>query len=157
MDLIGKTTINPIIFYTGKISGYLTWIILFSMLFGFNLLDDKSVFFKKYIAEFLLLTGLVFTVISIINLGKSTRLGLPSEDTQFKTNGLYKFSRNPMYVGFDLITIAAIVFTLHWLIIILGVYSLIAYHLIIKGEENFMLKRFGEEYKKYQIKVRRYL
>ncbi len=27
MDLIGKTTINPVLFYTGKISGYITWII----------------------------------------------------------------------------------------------------------------------------------
>jgi len=29
--------------------------------------------------------------------------------------------------------------------------------LIIKGEEAFMVKRFGEEYKNYQLKVRRYL
>ncbi len=26
MELIGKATIHPLIFYTGKISGYLTWI-----------------------------------------------------------------------------------------------------------------------------------
>jgi protein-S-isoprenylcysteine O-methyltransferase Ste14 len=89
-------------------------------------------------------------------LGKSTRLGLPSDDTQLKTNGLYKYSRNPMYVGFNLITIASIIYTLHWIIIILGVYSLIIYHLIIKGEEKFMMKRFGEEYKNYQLKVSRY-
>ncbi len=157
MELIGKTTINPILFYTAKISGYLTWIVLLSMLFGYNLLDRKVIFFNNYIAELLLLTGLIFTVISLINLGKSTRLGLPSDDTQLKTNGIYKLSRNPMYVGFDLITIAAIIYTLHWIIIILGVYSLIMYHLIIKGEENFMTIRFGDEYKKYQLKVRRYL
>jgi len=157
MELIGKTTINPIIFYTGKISGYITWIVLFSMLFGFNMLDNKELFLNNYIAEILLLIGLIFTVISLINLGKSTRLGLPSDDTQLKTNGLYKFSRNPMYVGFDLITIAAIIYTLHWIIIVLGVYSLITYHLIIKGEENYMITRFSDEYKKYQLKVRRYL
>jgi len=157
MELIGKTTINPIIFYTGKISGYLTWIILFPMLFGFNSHDRKVIFFNNYIAEFLLVIGLIFTVISLINLGKSTRLGLPSSETQLKTNGIYKLSRNPMYVGFDLITIAAMVYTLHWMIILLGIYSLITYHLIIKGEENFMTARFGDEYKKYQLNVRRYL
>jgi len=103
------------------------------------------------------LIGLIFTIISLINLGKSTRLGLPSNDTKLKTNGLYKYSRNPMYVGFDLITISAMIYILHWLIIILGVYSMITYHLIIKGEEKFMIKRFGEEYKNYQLRVRRYL
>lgn len=157
MELIGKTTINPIIFYTGKISGYITWIILLLMLFGLNLFDNNQILFNQNISISILLIGLIFTIISLINLGKSIRLGLPSNDTKLKTSGLYKYSRNPMYVGFDLITISAMIYTLHLLIIILGVYSLITYHLIIKGEENFMLKRFGEEYKKYQLRVRRYL
>lgn len=157
MELIGKTTINPIIFYTGKISGYITWIILLLMLFGLNIFENNQILFKQNISIFVLLIGLIFTIISLINLGKSTRLGLPSNDTKLKTSGLYKYSRNPMYVGFDLITISAMIYSLHWVIIILGVYSLIAYHLIIKGEEKFMINRFGEEYKNYILKVRRYL
>jgi len=157
MELIGKTTINPIIFYSGKMSGYITWIIFFQMLFGVELIDKKTFYFNHYISAILLFFGLLFTAISLVNLGKSTRLGLPSDDTTLKTNGLYKFSRNPMYVGFNLITLASIVYLFHLIIIILGVYSLIVYHLIIKGEENFMKKRFGENYKKYQLMVRRYL
>ena len=157
MELIGKTTINPIFFYTGKISGYITWIIFLLMLFGLNLIDSNQFTFSKNISIFILLAGLVLTIVSLINLGKSTRLGLPSNDTKLKTNGLYKYSRNPMYVGFDLITISAMLYTLNWIIIILGVYSLIIYHLIIKGEEGFMLNRFGEEYKNYKLRVRRYL
>jgi len=157
MELIGRTTINPIVFYTGKLSGYITWIILSLMLFDINLIERRLVFYNNYASVILLFAGLLITVISLVNLGKSTRLGLPSDDTKLKTNGLYKISRNPMYVGFDLITIASMVFTLHWLVIILGIYSLITYHLIIKGEEAFMLKRFSNEYEKYQLKVRRYL
>ena len=157
MELIGKATINPIIFYTGKISGYLTWIILLLMLFGIELVDNKPTIVMQSVSVFILLIGLIFTVVSLINLGKSTRLGLPSNDTELKTNGLYKFSRNPMYLGFDFITLAAMIYAFHWIIIILGVYSLITYHLIIKGEEDFMTKRFGDEYNKYTMKVRRYL
>jgi protein-S-isoprenylcysteine O-methyltransferase Ste14 len=157
MEIIGRITINPIVFYTGKLSGYITWIILSLMLFDINLIERRLVFYNNYASVILLFVGLLFTVISLVNLGKSTRLGLPSDDTKLKTNGIYKISRNPMYVGFDLITIASIVFTLHWLVIILGIYSLITYHLIIKGEEAFMLKRFSNEYEKYQLKVRRYL
>ena len=157
MELIGKTTINPIIFYTGKISGYITWIIMVLMLFEINLIERKLFFYNNYVSIILLFVGLLLTVISLINLGKSIRLGLPTDDTKLKTNGIYKISRNPMYVGFDLITIASIVFTLNWLVIILGIYSLITYHLIIKGEEAFMLKRFSNEYEEYQLKVRRYL
>jgi len=157
MELIGRTTINPIVFYSGKISGYITWIILSLMLFDINLIERRLVFYNNYASIIILFVGLLFTVISLVNLGKSIRLGLPTDDTKLKTNGIYKISRNPMYVGFDLITIASIVFTLHWLVTILGIYSLITYHLIIKGEEAFMLKRFSNEYEEYQLKVRRYL
>jgi protein-S-isoprenylcysteine O-methyltransferase Ste14 len=120
-------------------------------------MGNKRMDIHKYIALVLLLTGLFFTSISLINLGKSIRLGLPSNNTELKTNGIYKYSRNPMYVGFNLITIAAIIYTLHWLIIIAGLYSLFTYHLIIRGEEKFLITRFGDAYKKYQAKVRRYL
>lgn len=157
MELIGRTTINPFIFYSGKISGYITWIIFILMLFDINLIERRLIFFNNYFSAILLLLGLVFTIISLINLGKSTRLGLPSDNTTLKTKGIYKISRNPMYVGFNLITMASMIFTLHWAVLFLGLYSLITYHQIIKGEEAFMIKRFGFEYEKYLHNVRRYL
>lgn len=157
MEFIGKATIHPFIFYTGKISGYLTWVNSFLLVCGVELLDKETVYFNNYIAAFLLFVGLLFAVVSLVNLGKSTRLGIPSNDTEFKTNGIYRMSRNPMYVGFNLITITSMVYSLNWMVIILGVYSIITYHLIIRGEEEFMMKRFGNDYKVYQSKVRRYL
>ncbi|HOI26382.1 MAG TPA: isoprenylcysteine carboxylmethyltransferase family protein [Paludibacteraceae bacterium] len=157
MEVIGKATINPFIFFSGKIAGYLTWFNSFLILCGIELIDKQSFYLSHYIAGFILIVGLFFTVISLVNLGKSTRLGIPSNDTEFKTNGIYKISRNPMYVGFNLITIASMIYACHWIVFALGIYSLITYHLIIKGEEAFMVKRFGEEYKNYQLKVRRYL
>ena len=72
MELIGKTAINPIIFYKGKISGYITWIILLLMLFGLNIFDNNQILFNQNISIFLLLIGLIITIISLINLGKST-------------------------------------------------------------------------------------
>jgi protein-S-isoprenylcysteine O-methyltransferase Ste14 len=157
MELIGKATIHPVIFYSGKISGYITWIISFLTLCGIELVDKKTCWFNNYIAAFLLLAGLVFMVISLVNLGKSTRLGIPTNETALKTNGLYSISRNPMYVGFNLITIASMLYALHGLVLVLGIYSIVVYHLIIKGEEDFMIKRFGNDYRIYQSKVRRYI
>lgn len=84
MELIGKATINPLIFYTGKISGYITWINSLLMFCGIVLLENKEVYFNNYISAFLLFIGILFTVISLVNLGKSTRLGIPSDDTELK-------------------------------------------------------------------------
>lgn len=62
-----------------------------------------------------------------------------------------------MYLGFNLITIAAMIYTLNLWIVILGIYSMAIYHLIILGEEMFLENRFGISFIDYKKKTRRYL
>ncbi len=157
MDLIGKTTIHPLFFYTGKILGYITWILFLLSMFNIFIISRQPIEFLKILSYMLFTIGLIIVVISLINLGRSTRLGLPSENTTLKINGLYRFSRNPMYLGFDLLTLASIVFIANIIIAIIGVYSIVIYHFIIIGEEKFLEKRFGSEYINYKRKVRRYI
>jgi protein-S-isoprenylcysteine O-methyltransferase Ste14 len=157
MKLIGKTTIHPFFFYSGKISGYLTWVAMLMMLMNIDIVDRKSLEYNTIISIVILLIGLVFVVWSMINLGKSTRLGLPTEKTIFKTHGLYAVSRNPMYVGFNLLTVSSMIYSLNILIILVGIYSILIYHFIILGEERFMETRFGSDYLGYKKKRRRYL
>jgi protein-S-isoprenylcysteine O-methyltransferase Ste14 len=157
MDLIGKTPINPAMFYTGKISGYCTWSILLLLALGVPVIEVHPLPLLRYAAYVLSLAGLLLAIVSMFNLGRSTRLGLPQDDIVFKTNGLYRLSRNPMYLGFDLLTLASIIYSLNPGIISLGLYSLIIYHLIILGEERFLEQRFGKDYRDYRQKVRRYI
>jgi len=159
MDLIGKTTINPFLFYSGKISGYITWIALILLFTNNNYFEIER---GKYIIQLYLsymFTGFALLLIlnSLMNLGKSTRLGLPNTDTKLKTSGIYRISRNPMYLGFNLLTISSMIYTSNIIIIALGLYSIVVYHLIIKAEENFLEDRFGNEFIKFKTKTRRYL
>jgi len=156
MDLIGKPTINPVLFYSGKIAGYYTWIVLALSLCNIEIFERPDLLNNHIIAYCLLGIGFLISIISFLNLGKSTCLGLPAEDTVLKTYGLYKFSRNPMYLGFGLFTLASALYTLNLFVILPGVYSLAVYHSIIKSEESFLLCRFGDAYRAYIKKVRRY-
>lgn len=155
MKLIGKPPINPIIFYSGKVAGYAVWLVLLIELISITGIDQLNT--QKSFA--LLLAGISFViiVISLINLGSSTSLGLPQENTEIKTDGLYKISRNPMYLGFNTLSLSAILFSNTFIILILGIYSTITYHLIILSEEKFLEDRFGNGYLDYKIKVRRYI
>ena len=157
MELIGKTTINPFLFYSGKLAGYITWIILLLLLNNINVIEIYTHVYNKYIAFIILVLGLIVVIISLMYLGSSTRLGLPSDNTKLKTNGIYRLSRNPMYLGFNLLTISSIIYTLHLVIIILGIYSIIIYHLIILGEEKYLSARFGDAFNYYKDTVRRYI
>ena len=155
IQLIGKTTINPLLFYSGKISGYTVWVLLLISLFATH--DISHINPQKWVAVIVLCIGLIFTIVSLINLGKSTRLGVPTEDTELKTHGLYQISRNPMYLGFNLLSLSAILFIDNFIVLILGIYSIFVYHLIIVGEEKFLESRFSEQFLEYKKNVRRYI
>lgn len=157
MELIGKAPINPFLFYTGKILGYIIWFICILEIFNIKIVNTPELFANKEIAFLLFSIGVVMTILSLINLGKSIRFGLPTSNTQLKTSGIYSISRNPMYVGINLFTLASMVYLMNWMVMIVGIYSLVVYHLIIKSEEKFLLERFGEDYQNYLKKVRRFL
>jgi protein-S-isoprenylcysteine O-methyltransferase Ste14 len=155
MEVVGKTTIHPILFYTGKAAGFLTWLAWWRS--TWVIVSNTQMLYNHQIARIFLAAGLIFIFVSLLNLGKSVRVGLPSEQTTFKTHGIYKISRNPMYVGLHLVTLSSMIFSLNWIVIVLGFYSFIIYHFIIKGEEEFLKTRFGQVYLDYQNRVRRYL
>jgi protein-S-isoprenylcysteine O-methyltransferase Ste14 len=157
MNIIGRAPINPIIFYTGKFTGYAVWGVWVLSATG---LADFSMWAVPILQQLSFMTfgmGLILVMCSLINLGKSTRLGLPEEDTELQTNGLYRFSRHPMYVGFHLFTVSAALYTLNPYVLIGGVYSVVVYHYIIKAEERFLEQRFTQAYEAYKKEVRRYL
>lgn len=157
MDLVGRPSINPVFFYTGKFAGYLVWCSW--LLSATNTVDFTywTVPLLQQLSRITFGLGAVVLMVSLVNLGKSTRLGLPKDDTKLETHGIYRFSRNPMYVAFHLFTISAVLYTLNFFVTILGIYSVVVYHYIIKAEEQFLKKRFGQPYDNYRLEVRRYL
>jgi protein-S-isoprenylcysteine O-methyltransferase Ste14 len=155
--LVGKATIHPLLFYTGKVAGYATWILLLLSLARAIDIRCYHAAALDYVSSAVLAVGLVVTIVSLFNLGSSTTLGLPAAKRTFKQTGLYRLSRNPMYVGFNLITLAAIVYHANLFVGLAGVYSAFVYHLIVLGEEKYMEAQHGQEYRDYRNRVRRYL
>ena len=157
MRIIGRATIHPVLFYAGKVSGYVTWLLLPLSALGVVRIGRNPIPVLVWSACVLFAMGLCLSIISILNLGRSTRLGLPTESTVLKTAGLYRFSRNPMYVGFDLLTLSSVIYHARVFVLAMGVFSLVVYHLIILGEEAYLRKAFGPEYVRYMDSVRRYV
>lgn len=73
-------------------------------------------------------------------------------------SGIYKYSRNPMYLGLLIIVISTSIFFLNIFSITT---PLLFYCWInrfqIKREEIFLTEKFGEEYISYKIKTRRWI
>jgi protein-S-isoprenylcysteine O-methyltransferase Ste14 len=106
----------------------------------------------------LLFIGVLLFLIAIITMRNNWRAGYNYEqDTQLVTNGIYRISRNPAFVGFDLLYIGGSLAFPNIINIVFSIFVIIIFHIQILGEEKFLADKFGDTYIKYKNKVRRYL
>ncbi|HEX7812559.1 MAG TPA: isoprenylcysteine carboxylmethyltransferase family protein [Burkholderiales bacterium] len=84
--------------------------------------------------------------------------GKPQETSALVTSGVYRFSRNPMYVGLLLILVGWAAFlSSAWSLV--GPFAFVLYiaRFQIRPEERALAAKFGEAYAAYKAKVRRWL
>ena len=94
--------------------------------------------------------------------GTFRRLGTPPESwkptTALATGGLYKFSRNPIYLGFAVTyTGFALAMDSPVALALLAPCLMVIDRFVIQREERYLSTKFGAEYQAYQGKVRRWL
>lgn len=74
------------------------------------------------------------------------------------THGVYRYTRNPFYVGFALIQLAVGVgFGNLWIILLVPVSCVGVFYTAIRQEEAYLTRKFGTPYLEYKQSVRRWL
>jgi protein-S-isoprenylcysteine O-methyltransferase Ste14 len=110
--------------------------------------------------------GIIITVLGITSLilaatlfRKNKNPVNPSGSTQLIIcSGIYKYTRNPMYLGLTTIFIGISIITNAWFsFILLFPLLMICQKGIIEREESYLTRKFGNEYLDYQSKVRRWI
>ena len=140
---------------------------LVALTFGFLINYTKNIFPKIEIknenifGSFMIISGLIIILSAIILFKKyqTTITPLnPSNATKLITDGIYKFSRNPMYLGLLLVLsgISTILnpiggfFLIPLFILYLNFFQIIP-------EENAMINLFKDEFLEYKKYVRRWI
>ena len=83
---------------------------------------------------------------------------VPQQSSTLVIKGIYRYSRNPMYVGFLLLLAALAIYLRSPLAFaLLPLFVLYMNGFQIAPEERFLLQKFGAEYQAYQAQVRRWL
>jgi protein-S-isoprenylcysteine O-methyltransferase Ste14 len=100
----------------------------------------------------------VIAIISFIKIKTTINPRPPKNTNQLVTAGLYRYSRNPMYLGLLFLLFGAAL----WLgnpanIFVLLLFLLFITLFQIKPEEEILCKNFGSDYRHYCEKVRRWL
>ncbi len=103
--------------------------------------------------------GVVFFALAVDTMRDSWRAGVSYTDkTPLVTSGIFQISRNPAFLGFDLIYAGMVCMFFNLPLLVISAAAGILLHLqIVKHEEPFLREAFGEEYLAYERHVSRYL
>lgn len=104
------------------------------------------------------LLGVSAFVASVAEMKNNWRAGVQREDkTSLVTSGIYSISRNPAFLGFDLMYIGILLAFFNLPLLMATVIAMALFHLqIVNVEEDFLIEAFGMEYVRYKKKVCRY-
>ena len=117
--------------------------------------------YQKLISFILLFIGILILINPILKFIKSRTTIDPikfKKVNKLITSGIYKYSRNPMYLGLLMIVISTTIFYLN----IFSITTPIIFYFWInkfqiKREEIFLTKKFGKKYLLYKTKTRRWI
>lgn len=95
-------------------------------------------------------------VVQFTDAGTSVPLDEPTD--ALVTDGLYNWSRNPIYIGLSVTYVGlAIALTTFWALLLLPIVIVILRRTVIDNEEALLEQEFGDTYLAYKAKVARWL
>ena len=107
----------------------------------------------------LVIAGVLLSAWSIRTMFRASEPPDPYEPTgQIVATGPYTFSRNPIYLSFNPVYVGiAFVVNTVWPIIFLPFGIALLYYGVIAREESYLERVFGDEYRQYKARVRRWV
>ncbi len=123
---------------------------------------DRSFFYSAIAANIsivLIICSLIFIIPAILQFVRSKNSVAtvkPASSLQFR--GIYGLTRNPMYFGLLLLYVGiGIVKGNWWTIMLIPVLIVLVHVLVIKKEEAYLERAFGQDYINYRKQVRRWI
>ena len=135
--------------------------LIISIYFSSKKIDLINIPFQLEISFFILFVGILIFIYPVLQFIKSKTTVDPikfKKVNKLVTSGVFKYSRNPMYLGMLMIVLSTSIFYLN-------IYSILTPFLFIfwinkfqiKREEAFLTEKFGKEYLSYKNKTKRWL
>jgi protein-S-isoprenylcysteine O-methyltransferase Ste14 len=97
----------------------------------------------------------IFGIVDFLRAGTPPHPGHPA--TALVTSGIYRFVRNPMYVGLVALLLAiGLAVPGDGLVLAAVALGVVLHHGVVRPEERYLERRFGDAYRAYRDAVPRY-
>jgi len=150
-DSAGVVFPPPLIYLVGLILGYGLGFVFPATVVPFLL--------SLILGVVVLLVGLTIGLSAIRTFRKHSTTLVPTRSaTAMVQDGPYRFTRNPMYLSFGILYVGlSLMIDSPWsLLLLIPVILVVNYYVIVK-EEKYLTRQFGDEYRSYMAKVRRWI
>jgi len=118
--------------------------------------DDLQKGFLGVSVFVLALALLAWAIVTMTRAGSNVPTNRPT--TTIVESGPYRFTRNPIYLGMVLGLIGlGIAFDNLWLLVMLVPFALVIRYGVVAREEAYLERKFGDVYRGYRSRVRRWL
>jgi protein-S-isoprenylcysteine O-methyltransferase Ste14 len=113
-----------------------------------------------------IIVGCIFILISFcfaasaffVLIKNKTTFNAAKSTSKIVTDGIYRFSRNPLYLSLLLLLSGIAVLKLSlWILLAIPILYVLILFKAVKLEERYLSQKFGEEYLNYSAKVRRWI
>jgi protein-S-isoprenylcysteine O-methyltransferase Ste14 len=113
----------------------------------------------RWIAALVFVLALVLFAWAIITMTKAgSNVPTNRPTTTIVESGPYRFTRNPIYLGMFLGLVGlAIAFDSLWLLVMLVLFAFLIRYGVVAREEAYLDRKFGDVYRGYRSRVRRWL
>jgi protein-S-isoprenylcysteine O-methyltransferase Ste14 len=114
---------------------------------------------RYVIGAALLAVALIIGLTSSFKFRKAgTNVDVRKATTKIVTDGLYAYSRNPIYVALVILLFAmSVLLNNLWIMIFIPAFVIIMRRGVIEREELYLAEKFGAEYTDYKQRVRRWI
>ena len=136
-----------------------TYLLLFVQIISIVFYSDIKYIALRIVGVIITAFGVLVFIMAVAQMKENWRAGVQREDrTSLVTAGIYSVSRNPAFLGFDLMYIGILFSFFNWCLCVITALALVLFHLqIVNVEEDFLIETFGQEYLEYKKNVFRYL
>ena len=124
-------------------------------MFEINILGYEIIKMTGYL---FVTVGFVMGIFALLAMKNSWRVGIRYEQkTELITSGIYRVSRNPYFLSYDILILGYILIFPSPILLMLYVTLVIVFHKMILQEEMYLETVQGDSYLDYKRKVNRYL
>jgi len=118
-------------------------------------LDQEALIWIGWI---LLSLVLLLVIVAQVHMGVAWRIGVDfSQDNQLVTEGVFRYSRNPIFLGIRLAFIGLLLVAPNAWLLAFWLLGDAMIQIQVRLEEAYLLETFGDQYKSYMKSVRRWV